>query len=164
MKRFLKRGGEEILRHGKKKSPSPAQPSPTEKQKLKSRQPLSPSLLQPGDARGPQKQPQSSESPRRGSRRSCAPTAEQRETRERDSAREDAAALPPRPRPGPPALRPSGDGAQSPSPSKAPSTQFCRGPAPAPALPRGTLPRTHPLLRWSSPRESGGPAPKDDGV
>lgn len=81
------KGGRRNFETWKKKIPhSPAQPSPTEKQKLKSRQPLSPSLLQPGDARGPQKQPQSSESPRKdlGGAVHQQPS---REIRERDSAR-----------------------------------------------------------------------------
>lgn len=152
MKRFLKRGGEEILRHGKKKIPhSPAQPSPTEKQKLKSRQPLSPSLLQPGDARGPQKQPQSSESPRKD----LGGAVHQQPSREKYANGTLPAADRKRGCGGtasPPPPRPSGDGAQSPSPNKATSTQFCRGPAPAPALPRGTPPQHTPSARPELPQ------------
>lgn len=65
------------MRRGKK-SPRPAQPH--RKAKIRRRQPLSPSLLQPRDPCRPPEAAQFSESPRKRSPRSCAPAAKQKET------------------------------------------------------------------------------------
>lgn len=62
----------------------PAQPH--RKAKLRRRQPLSPSLLQPGYPCVPK--PPSSGSPRKGSQRSCTPAAKQKEACYADSAKQ----------------------------------------------------------------------------
>lgn len=137
-KRFLK-GGEKILRH-RKKSPSPAQPSPTEKQKLDV---VSHSALlssSPGTPRAPEAA-QFSESPRKGSRWSCAPAVKQKETSKMGSATQRTDGKKGR-----------GRTASLPSP-----TAIGKERTPSPAT--STLPRgPHLHSGRSAPREPGGPA------
>lgn len=73
-------GGEENFETWKN---PPAQPH--RKAKIRRRQPLSPSLLQPGDPCRPPEAAQFSESPRKRPRWSCAPAAKQKETCKTDS-------------------------------------------------------------------------------
>lgn len=144
------------MRRGKK-SPSPAQPH--RKAKIRRRQPLSPSLLQPGDPCRPPEAAQFSESLGRGlggavrqqpSRKKHAKrTLSNRGQKERMQN-----CLPPPHIPS----RPSGEGAKS--PNKATST-ILKGPVPYPHPSQGnpTLDSSR-SFTW----ELRGPACKDDGV
>lgn len=144
------------MRRGKK-SPSPAQPH--RKTKIRRRQPLSPSLLQPRDPCRPPEAAQFSESPQKRSQWSCAPAAKQKETCKTDSVKQrtekkkgcSRTAFFPIP------SRPSGEGRKS--PNKATST-----------VPKGPIP--HPRPSWGNPtldwgqsftRELRGPACKNEG-
>lgn len=151
-------GGRRNFETWKKKIPQPSPAQPHRKAKIRRRQPLSPSLLQPRDPCRPPEATQFSESPRKRSQRSCAPAVKQKETCKTDSAkqrteRKDAAELPSSPIPS----RPSGEGTKS--PKKATST-FPKGPVPHACPSRG-----NPTFNWgqSFTKELRGPACKDEG-
>lgn len=81
-------GGRRNFETWKKKIPQPSPAQPHRKAKIRRRQPLSPSLLQPRDPCRPPEATQFSESPRKRSQRSCAPAVKQKETCKTDSAKQ----------------------------------------------------------------------------
>lgn len=142
------------MRRGKK-SPSPAQPH--RKAKIRRRQPLSPSLLQPRDPCRPPKQP----SFLRALGRGLGGAVHQQPSRKKHAKRtlpsrgqkerKDAAELPSSPIPS----WPSGEGTKSPNKS---TSTVLKGPVPHPCPSWG-----NPTLGWSFTMELRGLAFKDEG-
>lgn len=143
------------MRRGKKNPPA----QPHRKAKIKRRQPLSPSLLQPRDPCRPPEAAQFSESPRKRSRRAELCTSSQAESNMQNGLCQAEGRKKERMQPNflPVPSWPSGEGTSSPNKS---TSTVLRGPVPHPCPSWG-----NPTLSWgqSSTRELRGLAWKDEG-